>query len=253
MDVRDAVASRFSCRAFLPTPVPLATVRDILSRAARAPSGGNIQPWRVHALAGAPLENLKARIRPHAPKKIRAAKGPNTKYTRSRCGSLLRPPPRSRRGSLSRYRDCARGPAGTLSSIRAQFRILRCAGRVIFLARPHHGAAAMGGPRHVRANRHAAGPRLGAPHLQHRGMDPGTAPCGLSRPTGQSTCCSAAWRSAMPTRLPRSTSGAPRVNRSKISPRLWDSMRRILHKLSRGLKNFAELKQFRKAPITTSV
>jgi nitroreductase len=67
MDVRDAVASRFSCRAFLPTPVPLATVREILTRAARAPSGGNLQPWRVHAVAGAVLEDFKARIRPYAP------------------------------------------------------------------------------------------------------------------------------------------------------------------------------------------
>jgi nitroreductase len=67
MHVRDAVASRYSCRAFLPTPVPLATVRDIVDRAARAPSGGNLQPWRVHVLAGAALEDLKARIRPHAP------------------------------------------------------------------------------------------------------------------------------------------------------------------------------------------
>jgi nitroreductase len=67
MHVRDAVASRFSCRAFLPIAVPLATVRDILDRAARAPSGGNLQPWRVHALSGAPLEDLKARVRPHAP------------------------------------------------------------------------------------------------------------------------------------------------------------------------------------------
>jgi nitroreductase len=66
MNVRDAVASRFSCRAFLPTPVPLATVRDLLDRASRAPSGGNLQPWRVHVLAGAPLEELKARIRPYA-------------------------------------------------------------------------------------------------------------------------------------------------------------------------------------------
>ena len=63
MDVRDAVASRFSCRAFLPTPVPLAVVRDILDRAARAPSGGNLQPWRVDALAGAPLETVKAMMR----------------------------------------------------------------------------------------------------------------------------------------------------------------------------------------------
>jgi nitroreductase len=67
MHVRQAIASRFSCRAFLPAPVPFATVRDILDRAARAPSGGNLQPWRVHALAGAPLEDLKARIRPFAP------------------------------------------------------------------------------------------------------------------------------------------------------------------------------------------
>jgi nitroreductase len=67
MHVRDAVASRFSCRAFLPTPAPLATVRGIVERASRAPSGGNLQPWRVHALAGAALEGLKAQIRPLAP------------------------------------------------------------------------------------------------------------------------------------------------------------------------------------------
>jgi nitroreductase len=64
MDVRDAVASRYSCRAFLPTPVPLPIVRDILDRAARAPSGGNLQPWRVDALAGPRLEALKSLIRP---------------------------------------------------------------------------------------------------------------------------------------------------------------------------------------------
>ena len=51
MDVFDAVASRYSCRAFLPTPIPEATVRDILECAARAPSGGNVQPWRVDARA----------------------------------------------------------------------------------------------------------------------------------------------------------------------------------------------------------
>jgi nitroreductase len=64
MDVRDAVASRYSCRAFRPVRVPEATVRDILERASRAPSGGNLQPWRVHAIAGARLEELKAQLRP---------------------------------------------------------------------------------------------------------------------------------------------------------------------------------------------
>ena len=63
MDIFDAVASRYSCRAFLPTPVPEATVRDILSRAARAPSGGNVQPWHVHVLAGARLEALRDIVR----------------------------------------------------------------------------------------------------------------------------------------------------------------------------------------------
>ena len=63
MDVSEAVASRISCRAFLETPVPAATVRAILDAARRAPSGGNLQPWFVHALAGAPLAALKAKVR----------------------------------------------------------------------------------------------------------------------------------------------------------------------------------------------
>jgi nitroreductase len=64
MDVRDAVTTRYSCRAFLPTPVSLPIVREILQCAARAPSGGNLQPWRVDAIAGARLEALKSLIRP---------------------------------------------------------------------------------------------------------------------------------------------------------------------------------------------
>src|SRR6187397_76715 len=64
MDVRDAIETRYSCRAFLPTPVSREVVRDILARAARAPSGGNLQPWRVHALAGDRLEALKDQLRP---------------------------------------------------------------------------------------------------------------------------------------------------------------------------------------------
>ena len=62
MDVREAAESRFSCRAFLDTPVPEATVREILERAGRAPSGGNVQPWNVHVLTGAPLAELKRNI-----------------------------------------------------------------------------------------------------------------------------------------------------------------------------------------------
>lgn len=64
MDVRDAVASRYSCRAFLPTPVAEAIVREIIERAARAPSGGNLQAWRIYAIAGARVEELKALLSP---------------------------------------------------------------------------------------------------------------------------------------------------------------------------------------------
>ena len=59
MDVFEAVASRYSCRAFLPTPVPEKIIREIVERAARAPSGGNVQPWRVHVLGGARLKELR--------------------------------------------------------------------------------------------------------------------------------------------------------------------------------------------------
>jgi nitroreductase len=63
VNVSEAVASRISCRAFLDTPVPEATVRAILDAARRTPSGGNLQPWIVYALAGESLAHLKARVR----------------------------------------------------------------------------------------------------------------------------------------------------------------------------------------------
>jgi nitroreductase len=63
VNVSEAVASRMSCRAFLDTPVPGATVREILDAARRTPSGGNLQPWWVYALTGEPLAELKALVR----------------------------------------------------------------------------------------------------------------------------------------------------------------------------------------------
>jgi nitroreductase len=57
-----AITSRRSLRAFLPTPVPRETVADILRVAARAPSGTNTQPWRVHVLTGAAKAELTRRI-----------------------------------------------------------------------------------------------------------------------------------------------------------------------------------------------
>ncbi|MEZ6023193.1 MAG: nitroreductase [Hyphomonadaceae bacterium] len=53
MNVSDALRQRVSIRAFTPEPVSEAHVRDILEVARFAPSGGNLQPWRVIAVAGA--------------------------------------------------------------------------------------------------------------------------------------------------------------------------------------------------------
>lgn len=60
--VDDAITSRRSMRAFLPTPVPRETVEAILRVASRAPSGTNTQPWQVHVLTGAALRRLSDRI-----------------------------------------------------------------------------------------------------------------------------------------------------------------------------------------------
>ncbi|HZW74218.1 MAG TPA: nitroreductase [Caldimonas sp.] len=57
-----AVATRRSVRAFLPTPVPRATVERILALASRAPSGTNTQPWHVYVLTGEPLRSLSRRL-----------------------------------------------------------------------------------------------------------------------------------------------------------------------------------------------
>jgi len=62
MDVFEAVESRISCRWFLDKPVDQTIIRDLIAKAARAASGGNLQPWRVYALAGTPLAELKRRV-----------------------------------------------------------------------------------------------------------------------------------------------------------------------------------------------
>jgi nitroreductase len=50
--VDEAVVSRKSVRAFLPTPVERTKVEELLRLAGRSASGSNIQPWRVRVFAG---------------------------------------------------------------------------------------------------------------------------------------------------------------------------------------------------------
>jgi nitroreductase len=60
MDVFEAIDSRIACRAFLDKPVAPEIVRDLIVRAQRAASGGNLQSWNVHALTGTALAEFKA-------------------------------------------------------------------------------------------------------------------------------------------------------------------------------------------------
>lgn len=65
MHIQEAVTTRRSIRAFLPNAVPGETIRRVVGTAARAPSGGNLQPWHIDVLAGEPLAALKETMQAH--------------------------------------------------------------------------------------------------------------------------------------------------------------------------------------------
>lgn len=60
MNVSDAVVARRSVRGFLETSVDSTLLREIAVKAARAATGGNIQPWHIDLLSGASLAELKS-------------------------------------------------------------------------------------------------------------------------------------------------------------------------------------------------
>lgn len=63
LSVADAIEGRQSIRAFLADkPVPRETIERILAIASRAPSGSNIQPWKVRVVSGPALARLKTRL-----------------------------------------------------------------------------------------------------------------------------------------------------------------------------------------------
>jgi nitroreductase len=55
------VQSRRSVRGFKNEPVARAVIEEIIRTAKRAPSSMNTQPWHVHVLTGAPLEEVRRR------------------------------------------------------------------------------------------------------------------------------------------------------------------------------------------------
>ena len=62
MQVNEAIRSRKSVRQFSSKTVDENTVRDILNVAKWAASGGNLQPWKIKVLTGAPLNDLVQKV-----------------------------------------------------------------------------------------------------------------------------------------------------------------------------------------------
>jgi len=58
MSVAEALKQRASVRAFLSDPVSEETLRSLIRTAHRAPSGGNLQPWKVIAVTGAEKDRI---------------------------------------------------------------------------------------------------------------------------------------------------------------------------------------------------
>ena len=62
MLVSEAVAARRSIRQFTDTPVSNDVIRELLERSARAPSGGNVQPWRIYVVNDDAMTRFRATI-----------------------------------------------------------------------------------------------------------------------------------------------------------------------------------------------
>ncbi len=63
LTVSEAIRQRISIRRFLPTPVPESQLWNLLDTARWSPSGGNLQPWKVVAVAGAERDAVVALAR----------------------------------------------------------------------------------------------------------------------------------------------------------------------------------------------
>jgi len=60
MNVTEAVRRRISTRGFLDKPIAKAELVELLETAQRAPSGGNLQPWKLVAVTGAAKDEVIA-------------------------------------------------------------------------------------------------------------------------------------------------------------------------------------------------
>ena len=59
MNVIDAVTTRMTVRQFTPEAIADEVLRGLVEDAARAPSGGNVQPWRIYGVNGESMHRLR--------------------------------------------------------------------------------------------------------------------------------------------------------------------------------------------------
>jgi len=95
LTVTEALKRRISTREFRPQPLAEQLVREILDVARWAPSGGNLQPWKVIAVAGAERAAVIELAR-----RTYAAEGPNESTDRPVYPQNLWEPYRTRRYEL---------------------------------------------------------------------------------------------------------------------------------------------------------
>ena len=62
MNLNELIKSRYSVRSFTDDTVDIKTIREILEISSNAPSGGNIQPWKVYVVTGSTKEKLIKKV-----------------------------------------------------------------------------------------------------------------------------------------------------------------------------------------------
>ena len=67
MNVTDAVVRRKTIRDFLADPIETSTIAELLEKASRAPSGGNVQPWRVWVINGESMAAFREHMKTAPP------------------------------------------------------------------------------------------------------------------------------------------------------------------------------------------
>jgi nitroreductase len=66
MEFEEVVRSRYSCRKYLPEPVPRRTIEKILDVAQQTPSWCNCQPWQALLISGEAIDRFRSKLYAHA-------------------------------------------------------------------------------------------------------------------------------------------------------------------------------------------